>query len=397
MSDPRPWDDSRTGPRSDRPPALPRTPGPIPAPGGPPPAPGGRDFDGPGPSGARGPAQRDLGWGAVDRTVEQQRAVGAGTANGRASRLRALPRGRVAAGVIAVVALLVGVPLVVMNGGADESAVGSDDVVGDALDGTASDGSGSGPGAEGGADPDGSTTPDTGSSVPTPAPPEAEPEDEVPSTDASPDASQDDAVDLFSGPPRTDLFIARVRDLTATIRCPGSLGSGWPIDLPSIGAAPAPGTVIVTNGHVISECPRQVSVTFGQRTFRGEVTAVDYDEFDRVDGNDLALVVIEEEIETFSVARSWTVGQWVVASGSPVGVQGTVTFGNISNDRDGLIWTDALINEGNSGGPLINSAGEVVGINTWGLLKGERDDRDTGIGIVQPVDTLCDRLLACTP
>jgi serine protease Do len=70
-----------------------------------------------------------------------------------------------------------------------------------------------------------------------------------------------------------------------------------------------------------------------------------------------------------------------------------LTFGQISNDRDGQIWTDALINKGNSGGPLINSEGKVIGINTWGLLDSERES--TGIGIVQPVERLCDRILTC--
>ena len=281
----------------------------------------------------------------------------------------------VAAGLIA---LVVGVPLVISGGGDEEAAV----VVPAA-----------GPATDSGATEDAVPADDLPADD---LPADDVPADDVPADDVPADEDVDGGVDLFSGPPRAASFLARVRALTATVSCPRSLGSGWPIDLASIGAPPADGTVIVTNGHVVEGCPRQVSVAVGDRTYRGEVTAVDY-ELGRLGGTDLALVVIEEQLETFPVARAWSVGQWVVASGSPVGIQGTVTFGNISNDRDGLIWTDALINEGNSGGPLINSAGEVVGINTWGLLKGEREDeeRDTGIGIVQPVETLCRRLLDC--
>lgn len=199
-------------------------------------------------------------------------------------------------------------------------------------------------------------------------------------------------VDLFSAPSpeEADRFFARVRRMTATITCSTSIGSGWPLDPESLGVAPVTGTIIITNGHVIDECPPRVTVEVGGRRFLGDVTQVDYPSGD---GNDLAVVRIDEEVPTFPVSRSWSIGHWVLASGSPSGVSGMLTFGQISNDRDGHIWTDALINKGNSGGPLINSAGRVVGINTWGLL--DNTNSATGIGIVQPIDRLCDRLFTC--
>lgn len=199
-------------------------------------------------------------------------------------------------------------------------------------------------------------------------------------------------VDLFSAPSpaEADRFFARVRRMTATITCSRSIGSGWPLDPESLGVAPVTGTILITNGHVIDDCPPRVTVEIGGRRFLGDVTQVDYPPGD---GNDLAVVRIDEEVPAFAVSRSWSIGHWVLASGSPSGVSGMLTFGQISNDRDGLIWTDALINKGNSGGPLINSAGRVVGINTWGLL--DSTDSATGIGIVQPIDRLCDRLFTC--
>ena len=208
------------------------------------------------------------------------------------------------------------------------------------------------------------------------------------------------SVDLFSRPPDTDRFIERVRNLTATIRCPissqfESTGSGWPLDPRDLGAAEVQGTVIITNGHVIDECISAITIEVGGRTFTGRDVRMD---FPAQGGNDLAAILIDAEIETFAIARAWVVGQWVVASGSPLNISGMVTFGFISNDIDGLVWTDAQINSGNSGGPLINSAGQVIGINSWGLV--EPDDRTggssgTGIGMAQPVDRLCDRLFRC--
>ena len=199
-------------------------------------------------------------------------------------------------------------------------------------------------------------------------------------------------VDLFSAPrpEEADRFFARVRQMTATITCSNSVGSGWPFDPESLGVAPVTGTILITNGHVVDDCPPQVTVEIDGRRYLGDVTQVDYPPGD---GNDLAVVRIDEEVPTFPVSRSWSIGHWVLASGSPSGISGMLTFGQISNDRDGHIWTDALINKGNSGGPLINSAGRVVGINTWGLL--DSTNSATGIGIVQPIDRLCDRLFTC--
>lgn len=209
-----------------------------------------------------------------------------------------------------------------------------------------------------------------------------------------------ESVDLFSRPPDTDRFIERVRNLTATIRCPissqfESTGSGWPLDPRDLGAAEVQGTVIITNGHVIDECISAITVKVGGKTFTGRDIRMDFPD---QGGNDLAAILIDAEIETFAIARSWVVGQWVVASGSPLNISGMVTFGFISNDIDGLVWTDAQINSGNSGGPLINSAGQVIGINSWGLVVPDErtgGSSGTGIGMAQPVNRLCDRLFRC--
>lgn len=230
--------------------------------------------------------------------------------------------------------------------------------------------------------------------TPTPTPaPAPEPAPTPPPSPAPPPQPPSGAVDPFSRPANAEQFYDRVRSLTATIKCGGGVGSGWPLDAASLGASPRAGTIIITNGHVVDGCSQRVTVEVGGRSYTGLVTAIDYPS-KYVDDNDLAIVMLEDvELETLAVSRTWRIGHWVVASGSPSGIAGMLTFGAVSNDRDGLIWTDALINKGNSGGPLINSAGDVVGINTWGLLSS--DASNTGIGIVQPVERLCDRLFQC--
>ena len=69
-----------------------------------------------------------------------------------------------------------------------------------------------------------------------------------------------------------------------------------------------------------------------------------------------------------------------------------MTTGAITNLKDGYIITDTTINPGNCGGPLLNSAGQVIGIVTAKIIQ----DRVDGIGLVQDVARICDQLDGCT-
>ncbi len=139
-----------------------------------------------------------------------------------------------------------------------------------------------------------------------------------------------------------------------------SLGSGFVID---------PAGYIVTNNHVIDGAD-EISVTLQDNTTL-KATLVGKDE--RVD---LALLKVESEkplkFVPFGDSDSERVGDWVLAIGNPFGLGGSVTAGIVSargrdirqGPYDDFIQTDAAINRGNSGGPLFNMAGEVIGINT---------------------------------
>ena len=155
---------------------------------------------------------------------------------------------------------------------------------------------------------------------------------------------------------------------------------------------------VVTNNHVVAGSMgangNKVTVTMSNgRKYRGRVHSTDK-------MSDLALVKIEPRRrgERFPVMRLGTScnlkpGQWVVALGSPLTLQNTVTAGIISsvarhsseigmsNNRNEYIQTDAAINVGNSGGPLINIDGEVIGINTMKTAQG------AGIGFAIPMDS----------
>jgi serine protease Do len=146
-----------------------------------------------------------------------------------------------------------------------------------------------------------------------------------------------------------------------------STGSGFIIDA---------GGLIVTNAHVIEGADWIQVRTFDGRRFTATVLGRDA----RVD---LAVIKIEGAtslpVLTFGDANRLRVGEFVMALGHPFGLEHSVSFGIVSRKGAPLtvaapgfdfIQTDAAINPGNSGGPLVNMAGEVVGINTMAARNG---------------------------
>ncbi|MCP9237782.1 trypsin-like peptidase domain-containing protein [Lewinella sp. JB7] len=134
----------------------------------------------------------------------------------------------------------------------------------------------------------------------------------------------------------------------------------------------SPDGFIATNNHVI-EGARRIRITLqDRREFDAEVIGVD-------ESTDLALLKIDAENLPnlmFGNSDSLRVGEWVMAVGNPFSLNSTVTAGIVSakgrsidvlepDDRiESFIQTDAAVNPGNSGGALINTAGELIGINT---------------------------------
>src|SRR6202521_15527 len=160
-----------------------------------------------------------------------------------------------------------------------------------------------------------------------------------------------------------------------------SLGSGVIVDKRGY---------ILTNNHVVEQATKiQVQLDGNSQTkYTAKVIGVDED-------TDLAVIKIEvnKDLPTAKLGNSdgVQVGDWVLAIGSPFGLQATVTAGIISaKDRAGIggaghqfqrfLQTDAAINPGNSGGPLVDLAGEVVGINT-AIITGSRGYEGVGFAL----------------
>ncbi|MGD8472012.1 MAG: DegQ family serine endoprotease [Desulfobacteraceae bacterium] len=155
-----------------------------------------------------------------------------------------------------------------------------------------------------------------------------------------------------------------------------SLGSGFIIDRAGY---------IVTNNHVIENADQIKVKLADKREFEAELVGRD-------PNTDLALIRIKDASDLVPLqlgdSDALPVGSWVVAVGSPFGLEQTVTAGIVSakgralgsGPYDDFIQTDASINPGNSGGPLLNMNGEVVGINTAIVANGQ------GIGFAIPVN-----------
>jgi serine protease Do len=126
---------------------------------------------------------------------------------------------------------------------------------------------------------------------------------------------------------------------------------------------------LITNSHVVREAKSIVVVLQDGREFTGKLVGADAN-------SDVAVVKIEGEklpFLTFGNSDDAEVGQWVAAIGNPLGLKASLTVGVISGKRrsdldiardEDFIQTDAAINKGNSGGPLLNMKGEVIGLNT---------------------------------
>ncbi|HEU5348940.1 MAG TPA: trypsin-like peptidase domain-containing protein, partial [Ktedonobacterales bacterium] len=169
-------------------------------------------------------------------------------------------------------------------------------------------------------------------------------------------------------------------------------GSGQLAQGAGSGVIFAPDGYILTNSHVVDGA-RQVIVTLADgHDIKGEVIGQDPD-------TDVAVVRISPpDGSKLSAARlgnsdNLLVGQLVVAIGSPVGLQSTVTTGIVSALHrtlpgyggqmiEDIIQTDAAVNPGNSGGPLVNSSGEVIGINVAVVQQAQ------GLSFAIPINTV---------
>lgn len=188
----------------------------------------------------------------------------------------------------------------------------------------------------------------------------------------------------YRGDPFWNLFSPFYQDRVST-------GSGFVVDDEGY---------ILTNSHVVGD-PRQLQkITISlpepdSRTFEARYVASD-------PNFDLAVLKVDDgnmPVAPLGTSGDILVGEWAIAIGNPFDLGPTVSIGVVSAlDRDfsepqgdyyyrDMIQTDAAINLGNSGGPLVNANGEVIGINSFIYTGGEYASGSIGIGFAIPIDT----------
>lgn len=167
------------------------------------------------------------------------------------------------------------------------------------------------------------------------------------------------------------------------------LGSGFLI---------SPDGLILTNEHVIHEAVEIVVTTTGGKQYQAKLIGQSR-EYDvallKIDGKDFPYIPLGDSDDT-------VIGEWVIAFGNPFGLfnvnsQPTVTVGVLSavhmdfqkvegRTYNGMLQTDAAINGGNSGGPLINCMGKCIGINTFIISGSGNEGTNIGISFAIPVN-----------
>ncbi|MBW1910396.1 MAG: DegQ family serine endoprotease [Deltaproteobacteria bacterium] len=179
--------------------------------------------------------------------------------------------------------------------------------------------------------------------------------------------------------PFKDFFERFFRDQTPKNFRQRSLGTGFIIDKDGF---------ILTNNHVVDKTDEIKVKLADEREFSAKIIGRDRK-------TDLALIRIEPDNQLIPLplgdSDKLEVGDWVVAIGNPFGLGNTVTAGIVSakyrqigaGPYDNFIQTDASINPGNSGGPLLNTAGEVIGINSAIF---SRSGGNIGIGFAIPIN-----------
>jgi S1-C subfamily serine protease len=224
------------------------------------------------------------------------------------------------------------------------------------------------------------------------------------STSPASDAVINGENEYFAAPTDLGLLVSKVQKALVTVECGDSYGSGFGYDIDFSGEMDpqwksiliSNPNAIITNHHVIEDCiddanlPTNI-VAGPQDTIR------DYYIYSWDEENDIALLVTSWKTEFLSdTAEVPEPGWWAMAMGSPWENNSSVTIGNIVSFTQEFteydIVTTTQLNPGNSGGPLVNSRGEVIGINTLGV---NNEESGYFFYVSTFIEAVCEELLNC--
>lgn len=195
----------------------------------------------------------------------------------------------------------------------------------------------------------------------------------------------------YVAPRNMNQLITNSQNSTVMIECDGkkgSLGSGWAIELENENSEKysTEMTSIITAHHVIEDCLDtknvDVYVLGEERSYLGFIEKWD-------EKNDLALIATFAKVRPFELS-DWAPleGYWVMTVGAPEAFEASVTIGYIMNYMDNELYYTAPISGGNSGGPLLDNEGRVIGTVTASAV-------DSDFNIATSLDGLCRTFLEC--
>lgn len=198
--------------------------------------------------------------------------------------------------------------------------------------------------------------------------------------------------DGYVAPRDISKLIDKTQDSTVSIFCSISkkdswIGTGWAVPTGLL-AKPTSKTAVVTNYHVIKKCINgQGNITVA-RLYKKEKPA-EVHIYDK--RNDLAVLITNVKLPELQLSESapWP-GYWVMTLGSAAAYEGSVAFGTVLNVTEKDILITNNISEGNSGGPLVDNEGNVIGMVTWGMDY--KTDQYNGARIL---DVFCAKILTC--
>jgi serine protease Do len=200
----------------------------------------------------------------------------------------------------------------------------------------------------------------------------------------------DPEIDGYVQPRSIATLVELVQESTVSIFCDYGeqdydFGSGWALDIETDEQDIYP-TALVTNHHVIENCLDGKGKVF-VAALGGEKYPAVIDNWD--EENDLAVIATKLVVPPLYLSSNKPYpGYWVMAVGTADGYEGSVAFGNVLNVTDTEVLITAAISGGNSGGPLIDNEGYVIGTNTWSRI-GEQYNG------AMSIDAMCGGIMEC--
>lgn len=201
---------------------------------------------------------------------------------------------------------------------------------------------------------------------------------------------EDPAGDGYVQPRSIQDLVDTTQESTVTVWCDPangdlSQGTAWALELETDKSKEYP-TTLVTNHHVIEDCIGVKSELTINLPYEDEVKAVivKWDE-----KNDLAILATKLKLPALLLSENlpWP-GYWVMALGSADGYEGSVSFGNVLNLTNTEVLLTNSLSSGNSGGPLIDNEGRVIGVLSW--VYGEEQYNGA-----KSLDAFCKKILKC--